>query len=235
MNFGSMWNRHSLGVAAVLLLASLQLSSFDLDNLRWHVNTLEDQPFYGLAQGGTDGDYLSLNNNTTWWRRQIDVSNMTHPHLGAIHPNDKSLGWVVDPTVERLRTVHQQQHISGNSNIACPRNPDGTPALFGIEGEGGNKVLTKIQGGLDKARLQLSASSSSSPDHPPPKILCMIYAVSRGDATGHDNLAAIADTWGRRCDGFIAFSNLTDHTVGAIDFHHDGPESYGNSKYNNIL
>jgi hypothetical protein len=32
----------------------------------------------------------------------------------------------------------------------------------------------------------------------------------------------------RRCDGFIGFSNFTDHSVGAINIAHAGPESLYN-------
>ena len=162
---------------------------------------------------------FSRNNATSWWRGQYDVSNETHPHLGAVHPEFQSLGWVINPTIERLRPP--QYHL--DQSFACPRAVNGSLTPFGIEGEGGHKVLTKVRGGLDQARRELSQSSKTT------KILCMIYAASKSDGT-HDNLAAVADTWGRGCDGFIGFSNLTDHSIGAINASHEGPELYGNSK-----
>ena len=61
-------------------------------------------------------------------------------------------------------------------------------------------------------------------------ILCMIYTVHI-ENNPHANVRAQADkTWGRQCDGFIAASNLTDHSVGAmmIDLAHNGEEEYAN-------
>jgi hypothetical protein len=164
---------------------------------------------------------------TMWWRGRGAVLNKSHPHLGAIHPDDKSLGWIVDPSVKRLRPAKHR----ASQTVACPKASNGTLASFGIEGKGGNKVLTKIKGGLDLARQQLSKSlfaNTNTSTHP--RILCMIYTVSTVNGE-HKNLGAIADTWGRRCDGFIGFSNLTDHSVGAIDLAHEGPETYSNSKF----
>ncbi|OEU07014.1 hypothetical protein FRACYDRAFT_151528, partial [Fragilariopsis cylindrus CCMP1102] len=59
------------------------------------------------------------------------------------------------------------------------------------------------------------------------KILCMVYTAHFPNDQ-HKNLKAQAHTWGRRCDGFIAASNLTDHSLGAIDLPHLGLEEYGN-------
>ena len=39
---------------------------------------------------------------------------------------------------------------------------------------------------------------------------------------------AAALTWGRRCDGFVAFSNQTVVDLNMLDLQHDGPESYHN-------
>jgi hypothetical protein len=48
-------------------------------------------------------------------------------------------------------------------------------------------------------------SSSSSTEGGEPRILCSIYTIGRR----HDQAAAVANTWGQRCDGFIAFSDST--------------------------
>eukprot|EP00977_Amphora_coffeiformis_P002880 scaffold538_cov166-Amphora_coffeaeformis.AAC.22 len=64
-----------------------------------------------------------------------------------------------------------------------------------------------------------------SPGHPQTKrVLCMVYTHSNR----HEQLRAIAETWGSRCDGFMAASNLTDPSLGAVDLWHEGPEIYGN-------
>jgi hypothetical protein len=181
------------------------------------------------------------NNNNQWWIGQYDTTNLSHPHLGARHPDDGSIGWIVNPSVDRLRPADQQRFVEENTKV-CPPT---THVHYGIEGEGGNKVLHKIQRGLDKSRHELLSTSSSSTSSSiaaaaaaattqQPRILCMIYTCSRND-TGHINLAAIAYTWGRRCDGFIGFSNVTDHSVGAIDFNHQGPPTYTNSTFQKLM
>ena len=35
-------------------------------------------------------------------------------------------------------------------------------------------------------------------------------------------------TWGRRCDGFLGFSNVTTSNLGLLRLDHVGPETYGN-------
>ena len=45
----------------------------------------------------------------------------------------------------------------------------------------------------------------------------------------HDtNVRATRDTWGKRCDGFVAFSTKSDPVIPAIRIEHEGPESYDN-------
>jgi hypothetical protein len=160
-----------------------------------------------------------------WWKGQDSTADLKHPHLGAIHPDDGSVGWIVNPTVERLRPI---QYHTGQ-DFVCPKSRDKSPAPFGIEGRGGNIVLKKIRKGLEKSMQHLSSNSNLSSANRP-RILCMIYTVYRYD-TGHENLAAIADTWGRRCDGLIGFSNVTEHSVGAISLSFQGEEMYENSKF----
>jgi glycoprotein-N-acetylgalactosamine 3-beta-galactosyltransferase len=41
-------------------------------------------------------------------------------------------------------------------------------------------------------------------------------------------LRAVAETWGPRCDGFLAASDLTDESIGAVHLLHEGPEHYRN-------
>jgi glycoprotein-N-acetylgalactosamine 3-beta-galactosyltransferase len=55
-------------------------------------------------------------------------------------------------------------------------------------------------------------------------ILCMVYTHSGR----HDQILSIAETWGPRCDGFLAASNQTNATIGAFHIPHEGPEQYSN-------
>jgi glycoprotein-N-acetylgalactosamine 3-beta-galactosyltransferase len=52
----------------------------------------------------------------------------------------------------------------------------------------------------------------------------MVYTHSNR----HDVIRAIAETYGKACDGFMAASNLTDTAIGTFNLPHDGPEVYQN-------
>ena len=176
----------------------------------------------------------SLLPHDDWWlyRGSRDNGNLSHPHLGARHPNG-SIGMVLYPSPLRLRhpiitPLSMMEHTFNHSSSGNARNDFLCPIgnnTFGIESEGGNKVMHKIRRGLQEARQWLQ-SATALPGKPV-RILCMIYTVQT-DRTNHSSLAAIADTWGRQCDGFFGASNFSDHSIGAIDLLHQGPEAYGN-------
>ena len=56
------------------------------------------------------------------------------------------------------------------------------------------------------------------------RLLCITYTTS----TRHDQVRAILDTWGKRCDGYFASSNASDETISALHVHRRGPESFNN-------
>jgi hypothetical protein len=58
-----------------------------------------------------------------------------------------------------------------------------------------------------------------------PRILCLSYTLSKVHGT---NVRNVRQTWGRRCDGYIAMSDLTDPSVPSVDIKHEGPEAYDN-------
>ena len=89
-----------------------------------------------------------------------------------------------------------------------------TPFGEGPEGVEGHRALQKIRVG--------DATTSTT------KVLCLVYTHSNR----HDRVRAIAETYAPRCDGFLAASNLTDLSIGAVDITHEGPES---CKYNRLL
>lgn len=179
---------------------------------------------------GPDTPLNALVSEDTWWRccgpPTSTAANLTHPHMGARHPNG-SLGMVVDPTVKRLRKPPSPRAMianDSNRSILCPKGGQ----RYGIEGEGGNAVLHKIRRGLKKAQTELRArNATEGQGGGSVRILCMIYTVYT-EADIHSAQTAIAETWGQQCDGFIGASNLTDHSIGTIDLPHQGPEEYGN-------
>jgi len=182
-----------------------------------------------------------------WWRGRANIRNASHPHLGARlwggDDNDGEqpiLQMIVDPSPKRLMSPYAYDNYNDGytkkgrdpnrnpernfthiaDNLLCPRgDPNGTLYPVGIEGKGGNAVLLKIRGGIEKSRKHGGRKRKS-------RILCMIYTV---DLPGsRSDLQAQAETWGSQCDGFIAASNATDHSIGSIDLVHQGPEEYRN-------
>ena len=76
---------------------------------------------------------------------------------------------------------------------------------------------------LEFARhIEISAGNTSLREKT--RILCLVYTCS----TRHERLEAIAETWGKKCTGFMAVSNQTDAKLGAMSVPHDGPEVYNN-------
>ena len=59
---------------------------------------------------------------------------------------------------------------------------------------------------------------------PRAKILCMIYIVEKF----HHRLPTIYQTWGKKCDGFVAASNISDQEFHTVNIPHEGPEEYDN-------
>ena len=100
-------------------------------------------------------------------------------------------------------TYLRRTHTTTASSTAC-KPPFGT----GPEGKVGYQGLQKIQTGSEGSN--------------PKKVLCLIYTHSGR----HDSwLRAIAETYGPRCDGFLAASNQTDPSLGAVHLLHEGPET----------
>lgn len=59
----------------------------------------------------------------------------------------------------------------------------------------------------------------------PVKLFCGTYTM----AANHDgNVHTLRNTWGKRCDGWAAFSTKDDHSLPAMDIPHEGEESYDN-------
>jgi hypothetical protein len=69
-----------------------------------------------------------------------------------------------------------------------------------------------------------AAGLSLSNRHNKTRILCAVYTT----AASHNRIAAIVDTWGWKCDGFLAASTVTNVSLGTVDLPHAGPENYGN-------
>ena len=120
---------------------------------------------------------------------------------------------IVDPSTQRL---DPPPHFPNITSKICPSTIDSNL----IESKGGHQVLQKIKRGMQKSQHILNSNAKRT------KVLCMVYTVDTPSNTR--NLKAIAETWGRKCDGFIASSNVTNHSLGSIHLTHEGDETYDN-------
>ena len=129
-----------------------------------------------------------------------------HPHMGALDENGCP-GYIHDTTYIRLHPLNFTFFPpEGKGEGICD-------TLFGDgpEGRSGVRALRKIR-----------VASPPSLSTPPPSVLCIVYTHSNR----HEILRSIVETWGQRCDGFLAASNQTDKTLGSVNIPHMGPESY---------
>ena len=153
----------------------------------------------------------------TWWRGQGQGKDVEHPHKGAkVKTNNETWAFqmIVDPSPQRLKEPQRNPRFGIDPDILCPAED------FGIERKTGKEALLKTKNGIRKYNHR------DPEKHRKSKILCMIYTVDL--PTSRSNLISQAETWGKKCDGFIAASNITDHATGSIDLAHMGPEQYGN-------
>ena len=141
-----------------------------------------------------------INDDDNWWRGHCVTPNpnMTHPYLGARHPNG-TLGMIVNPSIERLQPIPFQTFT--RASHICPTDSEEHTS---IEGYGGHMTLNKIQSGLMESKQYLLTMHNSKKllSSRPDKILCIIY-TSYTEDDRHGRLGSIVDTWGTKCDGFI--------------------------------
>jgi len=124
---------------------------------------------------------------------------------------------IVKPSPERLATPKKNFVDTIKPETLCPKGP-------GIEHTNGLDALLKVRSGIQKYNNRVIDQGEHRKTKS--KILCMVYTVDTPKLRA--NLKAVAETWGRKCDGFFAASNITDHSLGAIDLVHQGEEEYEN-------
>ena len=128
-----------------------------------------------------------------------------HPHMGA-RDADGKWGYIHDTTyVRRHPPKFTFYPPEGNGTGVCS-----LPYGEGEEYFQGIWALHKIK-------------VVNVPDNSK-RVLCIVYTHSNR----HHIVQAVAETYGRRCHGFLAASNQTNLTIGAVDIPHLGPESYDN-------
>ena len=184
-------------------------------------------------------------------------SPINHPFAGA-RDVDGNWGYVADPTLvrtlilERYRLERQQQqvvtelsyqdmidnhYLPFNNNTVnelqkvCETPPGKGPEMNGFD------ILAKkvvIDGPSPVPRSNTTTAATATALAPPaqhyyntptpPRVFCGLYTYRKR----HYLAREAAETWGWRCDGFLAFSDVTDPSFGAVDLPHYGDEHYDN-------
>jgi ShK domain-like len=103
----------------------------------------------------------------------------------------------------------QEQYKNG----LLPDPPVGAAGACGLNDKSHGNLL---------AYMDLAVVDSSVPA---PKILCGIYTMEKNHAT---NVQATRETWGKKCDGFIAFSTVDNDLIPSLNILHEGDEHYDN-------
>lgn len=122
-----------------------------------------------------------------------------HPHKGAIH-EDGNLGYVHDTSALRMN-----------------------PPLFELPEESSVCVDDSEMKVMQKVNVDFSARQERG-NPPRPRILCTAYTIE----SHHDKIAALSETWGQKCDGFMAPSTKTNVSLGTVNILHLGAEDYWN-------
>ena len=216
-----------------LAMAWLEIGYSSSDSMgygRWNTS--------GSAVGLTTGNDSIIHNNkdnhtaTTRDNTDTDSTVTKDPVVfGAYFPNGR-LGYVADPTAVswHFQMYFQQTNASfetmlleyqvdplDNQTALMPTCHE--PAGFLDEAPEGVELLTR-QIRLAKASNTTTTRNSSRPI----RLLCVIYT----HPPMHSLARVAALTYGRDCDGFLAFSTETIPELGFVHLHHTGPESYGN-------
>lgn len=103
--------------------------------------------------------------------------------------------------------IHDTKHLRHNLLPFTKGDTCEVPFGQGAEGKAGYRGLKKIQ--------------IMPPTQDEKKVLCLVYTHSGA----HNRVRAIAETYGPRCDGFMAASNQTDASIGAVNLLHEGAEA----------
>ncbi len=150
-----------------------------------------------------------------------------HPRVGARDENGTH-GFVADPTLVRQNMLHRlwtQTQVQPNLTeiTFLPISSDQYHNICEVPlGEGWREMPSEASRMYRPIEIQ-----NTSKNHP--KLFCVVY--THGGVL--ERTTTIAETWGWRCDGFLAASNVTvrhpnQTGFGSIDLVHLGNETYGN-------
>jgi len=144
--------------------------------------------------------------------REEEASLEPRPDLSH-YPGDGT--WI--PDVEIVRRMFLKG-VDANGNAFPPPLDDELCEPMGPRGQ--QKDINKDM--IDAVNVTILSDDDVVR---PTRILCMMYTMADAHAT---RVRAVRETWGGRCDGFLAFSTESDPRLPAISLPHEGAEAYGN-------
>lgn len=137
----------------------------------------------------------------------------SHPFAGALD-EQKQWGYVHDPTVLHKHSIASTIHLSAQEYAETCEPEMDTNNATDIVNAGAHKLLNAIQIAKPPSTQQQNQPQQQ------PKVFCVIYTYE-----GHaPHIQTIAQTWGSRCDGFMAGSTFTHRDTGTVHVPHLGTE-----------
>ena len=143
----------------------------------------------------------------------VTGGHQNHPHLGAFDEFGNS-GYIYDEKALRKNPIPFNITIE---ELKCNNKTDSITQVFR------ERVFINVSA-HENAEILTTKGSGAKEAYYRTKLLCIIYTTE----PYHDRIPAIRETWGQKCDGFMAVSNVTDKELGTVNIPHEGPESYDN-------
>jgi len=234
----------ALRLARVLLLSALATSLISLDfgaTRNPNPYTLEKlNENYHLGWQPTVSSQL---NSSFSWRECFGVDDKSDRPDGCREnpfdfgsPKAVETDWMPSVTMIRSMLMH------GKDRYGNPFPPildkelcENIGATGGMEGDRNRECIVESNirslGALNETTVKIATSNNITEadgdilEIPAPTIMCMVYTLEDAHA---DRIGVIRDTWAGGCDGFLAFSNISDPRIPAISIEHKGPEAYDN-------
>ena len=141
--------------------------------------------------------------------KYIDLAGgfMNHPHMAALDEQGKP-GYIHD--AEALQK-NPPQFTFDKQKARCSHN-DATMQILS------QRVFVDMTAHTRAEKMAQDGIQSRA------RIFCHIYTIEQNN----ERVQAIRETWGQKCDGFMAASTVTNRTLNTVNISHQGPEEYKN-------
>lgn len=209
----------------------------------------KDTRFYYYPTQGQNVTNNDIQNNNTIPEESLPKHHISLPLNGTIYfdaiDTQGNTGYIADPTLFRRSVLewHGQYKNAtywdriqyypnqiGTNPINNELSMDHICSLTEATGSGkelndrGIKIITEYVK-VDKTPILRKGCTESPPlSHERPKLFCGIY--THGPQRNFTRLSALSYGW--KCDGFLAFSTITNPKLGMVSLLHKGDENYHN-------